>query len=93
MINHLILKQEERFVAKLTFTFSAPQRTEQIEFAHTPWVDPVKTYAADGAGEVHVTGEIVDHDGKGFAFGLTCQRGPLFAAADGAGLKIFTMKQ
>jgi len=92
MINLLILKQDQRFTARLRFYYARRQRTEQIEFIHTPGVDPVKTHGAKITGKIQVAGELVAADGKRLAFELTCQQGPLFIAADGAGLRIFTLK-
>ena len=90
MINLLILKQAQHFVARLRLYYARRQRTEQIEFRHTPGVDPVKTHAAKITGKIKVAGELVAADGKRLAFELTCQQGPLFVVADGAGLRIFT---
>ena len=92
MINLLILKQAQHFVARLRLYYARRQRTEQIEFRHTPGVDPVKTHAAKITGKIKVAGELVAADGKRLAFELTCQQGPLFVVADGAGLRIFTLK-
>jgi len=92
MINLLILKQAQHFVARLRLYYARRQRTEQIEFRHTPGVDPVKTHAAKITGKIQVAGELVAADGKRLAFELTCQQGPLFVVADGAGLRIFTLK-
>ena len=92
MINLLILKQAQHFVARLRLYYARRQRTEQIEFRHTPGVDPVKTHAAKITGKIKVAGELVAADGKRLAFELTCQQGPLFVVADGAGLRIFTIE-
>ena len=92
MINLLILKQAQHFVARLRLYYARRQRTEQIEFRHTPGVDPVKTHAAKNTGKIQVAGELVAADGKRLAFELTCQQGPLFVVADGAGLRIFTIE-
>jgi len=92
MINLLILKQAQHFVARLRLYYARRQRTEQIEFRHTPGVDPVKTHGAKSPGKIQVAGELVAADGKRLAFELTCQQGPLFVVADGAGLRIFTLK-
>ena len=64
MINLLILKQAQRFVARLRLYYARRQRTEQIEFRHTPGVDPVKTHAAKITGKIQVAGELVAADGK-----------------------------
>ena len=55
-------------------------------------MDPVKTHGAKITGKIQVAGELVAADGKRLAFELTCLQGPLFIAADGAGLRIFTLK-
>jgi len=76
MINLLILKQDQRFVARLRLYYANRQRTEQIEFIHTPWADPVKTYGAKITGKIQVAGELVAATGQRLAFELTCQQGP-----------------
>jgi hypothetical protein len=91
MIELILIKRDARFVAKLQFHIGGKTPSEFIELDHTPELDPVRTYAAEGAGAIKLHGEIISPTAERVEFVVLCKEGPLFALVDGAGLKIFVL--
>ena len=89
MINLIQIKRRERFIIKLEFQRAGKTALERIQIVHTPASDPVRTFAAEGAGAVKVHGELISPAGERLEFVVRCTEGPLFAVVDAAGLRMF----